>query len=185
METWAGKGTAIRRNQEMGIVKIRGNLRNLPELDGPLRQGTGFVIEYLLVKVVKMLPWIESGIHFSLRLQKFINGGAHIVSELWISICYRAYDTVANMRSRRIALLTPFRADRTAASWIRTILSRLRHPLNLNKMPNSCRCRCARSSIQGHSLLLLVKKSATLLPQIVWRSSCRIRKIEGLTVGSF
>lgn len=65
MEIWAGKGTAIRRNQEMGIVEIRGNLRNLPELDGPLRQGTGFVIEYLLVKVIKMLPRIKIGIHSS------------------------------------------------------------------------------------------------------------------------
>ena len=42
------------------------------------------------VKVVKMLPWVESGIHFcSLRLQKFINGGAHIVSVFRIAFFCR------------------------------------------------------------------------------------------------
>ena len=38
------------------------------------------------VKAVRMLPWVESGIHFCpLRLRKFINGGAHIVSGLLIA----------------------------------------------------------------------------------------------------
>ena len=60
MEGGAGKSAAIGGNQQVGMVKIRGNLRHLPQLDRPLRQIAGLVLKYLLIELVKVLSWVES-----------------------------------------------------------------------------------------------------------------------------
>ena len=54
-----GKGAAIRRDQQMGTMKIGRHLRYLPELDGPLRKVTGLIVKHPLVEIIEVLPWIK------------------------------------------------------------------------------------------------------------------------------
>ena len=59
MEGGTGKGAAVRRNQQMGMMEVGRNHRNLPQLDGPLQQIAGFIVKHLLMVIVEMLPGIK------------------------------------------------------------------------------------------------------------------------------
>ena len=59
MEAGTGKGAAIRCDQQVGVMEIGRNLRNLPQFNRPLRKVAGLIRKHLLIVILIVFPGIK------------------------------------------------------------------------------------------------------------------------------